>query len=261
MSVNLYTNILIIVSFNLMIFTKYVTLVNIIILLIMTLFTYIIFLSVVEQWTKFNSVGTMKIAFFSPILYFGTIFIGGFCALIDYLTLTFFFIFKPTTATILQTLYKERGVLNDEENLPMSIMEKLKLYNASDDKEIDDGDRKTDVADKNNLQGDELSGEYLIKKDKKPSIETINVKKLNGKKANLNEENKEDNEDNCDVSERKDLKSNKIVNNKNITNSKNGSSNNASTNFSGQRLFNQNEKLRINSNNVNHFQQIKKKKH
>ena len=260
MSVSLYTNILIIVSFNLMIFTKYITLVNVIILLVITLLTYIVFLIIVQEWTKFNSVGTIKVAFFSPTLWFGMIFVCGFCALIDFITLIFFFIFRPTTTTLLQTLYKERGKLNSEENLPLSIAEKLKIYNLSDERDIDEGDRKTDV---NNMQGDELSEEYLLKKNKKKtSIETINVKKLSAKKANLNEEKKEDIIDNYDESDRKDLKTNKIVSNKNIiSSSKNVSSNNASTNFSGQKLFNHNVKLKINSNNNNHFQQIKKKKH
>ena len=59
-SVNLFTNILIIVSIDLLIYTKYHTWINVVILIIVTFLSYILFLLLVHRLPMFNSVGTIQ---------------------------------------------------------------------------------------------------------------------------------------------------------------------------------------------------------
>ena len=190
MSVNLYTNILIIVSINLMIFTKYFTWMNFIMIILITFTSYAVFLIIVESWDFFNSVGTMRVAFLSPVFWVNLLFICGTCALIDYFTLTFSFVFRPNTVTELQLLFKERGKLNSEENLPLLISEKLDIYNG-EDKIINDEneEKKTEIVEKK-----DLSEDCLIKKDiKNDNTDVIKVINMPEKK---NEENDFDFDDN-----------------------------------------------------------------
>ena len=205
MSVNLYTNILIIVSINLMIFTKYFTWLNFIILILITFAAYAVFLIIVEVWDFFNSVGTMLVAFSSSVLWANLIFICGTCGLIDYFTLTFYFVFKPNTVTALQMLLRERGKLNNEENLPLLISEKLDIYNGEDKNNDDDENLKKDAGEKK-----DLSEDSLIKKtnnDKDGIVKSINITE------NKNEDDDFDFDENYtdDFSEHmsKELKTNK----------------------------------------------------
>ena len=128
-SVNLFTCVLIIVTLDLFIFTKYITWINAIIVLIFTIIAYIIFVISSHHSTFFKSVGTMAVAFGSPRLWMSIIFICGTCALIDFFLLGFDFIFIKTLGKILEKLYNERGPLNDDSNLPRCIREKIDMYN------------------------------------------------------------------------------------------------------------------------------------
>ena len=62
-NVNLYTCVLIFVTIDLMIFTKYHTWINMAIILVFTVIAYIIFVICAHHATMFNSVGTMAVAF------------------------------------------------------------------------------------------------------------------------------------------------------------------------------------------------------
>ena len=77
MSVDIYTNILIIVTTTLLITTKYHTWIHFVILFIVTFFAYICFILIVHQLTVFNSVGTMQVAFTSPVMWLNIVLICG----------------------------------------------------------------------------------------------------------------------------------------------------------------------------------------
>ena len=127
-SVNLFTSVLIVVTVDLIIFTKYHTWINWTILAIFTVLAYIIFVICAHHSTMFKSVATMATAFGSPRFWMSLIFICGTCAMIDYLVLGFDFIFRPTLGKILQRLLSQRGELNDEFNLPGCIGDKINRY-------------------------------------------------------------------------------------------------------------------------------------
>ena len=130
-SVNLFTNILIIVSVNLLIYTKYHTWINFVILLVITFFAYIIFLLIFHRMTMFNSVGTMTVAFRSGRFWMNIIFVGGTCGIIDFFLLGFNYIINPSSSKELQILLKKCDDM-DKMNInefPKNIREKLESYN------------------------------------------------------------------------------------------------------------------------------------
>ena len=80
----LFTNVLLIVSLDMIIFTQYHTWLNWIIIVCLTFGLYIIFLVMVEHMTVFSSSGTMKTTFNSGLVWMNFILVGGFCSLIDF---------------------------------------------------------------------------------------------------------------------------------------------------------------------------------
>lgn len=140
-SVNLFTNILLIVSIDLLIFTKYHTWINVVILISVTFISYIIFLSLVHNMTMFNSVGAIYYAFISGRFWMNMIFVGGTCALIDFFILGFKHIFQPSLANILQMLLNQNVVMDKNyiNDLPKPIREKMEIYNEFT---IDDNEDK-----------------------------------------------------------------------------------------------------------------------
>jgi len=125
-SINLFTNILIIVSIDLLIYTKYHTLINVAILIVITFISYIIFLILVHNMTMFNSVGTIKEAFLSKKFWMNLIFVGGTCGIIDFFILAFEYIYNPSTVKQLQILLNKTSTLdtNNTNDLPKKIKEK-----------------------------------------------------------------------------------------------------------------------------------------
>ena len=143
-SVTLFTNVLLIVSTDLLIYTKYHTWINFTILGIVTFVAYIAFIFAVHHMTLFNSVGTMMNTFSSYKIWIMFIFVCGTCALIDFTILAFNYSFNRTITILLQLQFNAIGKLNDEEEVPEEIKEKLKIYNQYEDNktENDDDDKK-----------------------------------------------------------------------------------------------------------------------
>ena len=168
-SVNLFTNILVIVSIELLIQTKYHTWINFVIILIITFLAYIIFLIIVQHLSMFNSVGTINIAFNSGRMWLNMIFVGGTCGIIDFFLLCIEFIFFPTMSTILQALVNKGISLNKDnaEQMPKIIKEKLMNYN-----------------------------EFKINNNEIAKAETVKEVIGNSKNNEVIKENKEDNKDN-----------------------------------------------------------------
>ena len=159
-SVCLFTNILLIVTTDLLIYTKYHTWINFVILGVVTFLAYILFIIVVHNWSFFNSVGTMVVTFKSTKIWFIFILNCGTCALIDFTILAFRYSFDRNITKLLQIQYNSSGVINDEEDTPEEVKEKLKIYNKYQEDKNEDNenrnenksklDEKEDVS-KNNL--------------------------------------------------------------------------------------------------------------
>ena len=88
-SVVLFTNILLIVSADMIIFTQYHTWINWVVVCTLTFMLYIIFLAMVESVTIFSSSGSMNYTFNSGLVWLNLILVTGLCALIDFSILIF----------------------------------------------------------------------------------------------------------------------------------------------------------------------------
>ena len=117
-SVCLYTNILLIVSSDLIIMTKYHTIINWILIIFLTFGLYIIFLVVVHILPLFNSMGTMKVAFNSSVIWLNFFLVLILCFIIDLFILAF-------NSTFLKSLKHEVQLLKDKDNISEEYIKSL----------------------------------------------------------------------------------------------------------------------------------------
>ena len=202
-SVNLFTNILIIVSIDLLLDTKYHTWINFVIILVITFVAYIIFIIIVHNMSMFNSYGTMYVAFNSARMWFNIIFVGGTCCLIDYFLLCLEFIFFPSLANKLQVLVNQKTdmSISNINGMPKIIQEIMENYVEikSDDnlyqaetKKVNIDNKDINIINEDNIyiEGDKDPELIKIKNNVIKGKESSNTKKLEGS-ANTNEnENK-----------------------------------------------------------------------
>jgi hypothetical protein len=107
---------------------KYHTLLNSIIIGVLSWLLYILFLILVQYSPMYNSFGTMVIAFSSPKMWLGLGVVQVACAMIDLFTLSFQMFFTNNITARLRILVKERGHLDNPVDLPDDINKCLKLY-------------------------------------------------------------------------------------------------------------------------------------
>ena len=188
-SVNLFTNILVIVTLELLIRTKYHTWINLVIILVITFLAYIIFLIIVQNLTMFNSVGTVGTAFNSGKMWLNIFFVGGTCAMIDFFLISFEFIFWPNLTRKLQVMVNQKMNLNshNSENMPKIVKEKLSFYN-----QFDPGEQIIQEAQNNIGENNINNKEIQAKNDLSQSNLQIKVEA----KKNMNKGNECSNEKN-----------------------------------------------------------------
>jgi phospholipid-transporting ATPase len=124
-SVDLYTNILFIVSIDLMIDTANITWINGVIMIASTFILYFIFLIAVHFMTLFNSYASIYNSVNSPILWLNLILVAGACFLFDYAVKSIKFLFKPNYANELQIAYSRYGPINSTKRLSKRMIKKL----------------------------------------------------------------------------------------------------------------------------------------
>ena len=187
-SVCLFTNILLIVTTDLLIYTKYHTWINFLILGVVTFLAYILFIIVVHNWTFFNSVGTMVYTFKSSKIWFIFILICGTCALFDFTILAFNFTFNRNITKLLQIQYNSTGIINDEEETPEEVKEKLKIYNKYEEDKVEDNDNDNKNKNRSKLddakEKDDVSNNDLLQpKDRSFFSKSISNEKSNTDKS------------------------------------------------------------------------------
>ena len=209
-SVNLFTNILVIVSLELLIHTKYHTWINCVILLVITFIAYIIFIIIVHHLSMFNSVGTMQVAFSSPKIWLNILFVGGTCALIDFFILGMEFIFFPSLTTVLQVLVNKNIEMNKEnvEKMPKLVKEILGNYNEfnkDNESGIEDNKNKEDDKDIMKIKDNMFTKELIAQKEK----DSLNT---NENEKNKNGENQRKNTTKSEVKAIKEQKQKELIN-------------------------------------------------
>ena len=243
-SVSLFTNILIIVSADIFIHTKYHTWINFVILGVVTALFYIVFIMAVHNMTLFNSVGTMVNTFNSIKIWLIFIFVGGTCALIDFTILAFNYSFNRNIVTLLQLMYNSIGKIDYDDDVPEEVKEKLKIVDKYDEKPKDNeeiefnknvsllrGDTNRSKVDHSNVQFIDQN-KNLFKAD-----ENINNRESNSnternsersEKVRLFSKNNKNNKNNkkvssSDISDSTDKKNNNRSNSKSISHSSSNS--------------------------------------
>ena len=185
-SVCLFTNMLLIVSGDLLVYTKYHTWINFVLMGVTTFVLYIGFVFLVHNVSYFNSVGTMFNTFRSAKIWFLFIFIVGTCILIDF--------------------------IDNEEDVPDEIKEKLKIYKTNETETDDNKDENTKLE-------EESKNELLKEKSKKifdEESENSDSKKIsNSEKSSKNLDKKKskfknNSESESSNKEEKDNKNNKL---------------------------------------------------
>ena len=173
-SVDLYTNIIFIVSIDLIIDTANITWINIVIQLGSTFCLYIIFLIAVHFMPLFNSYASIYNSVNSPLLWLNLIFVFSACFLFDYTSKAVLYIFKPNYARELQIVYNKYGRINSTERLSTKIKKKLHHINKNSINE----DIKEESLKQKKEREREREGEGIKKKESKRKIERENG--LNG---------------------------------------------------------------------------------
>jgi phospholipid-transporting ATPase len=169
-SVDLYTNILFIVSINLIIDTANITWINVVIQLGSTFGFYIIFLCAVHFMPTFNSYASIYNSVNSPILWLNLIFVFSACFLFDYSMKSLDFIFRPNYANELQIVYNRFGPINSTKNLSKRIIKVLQKTNF--DENIVEEDK---ILNKENEQKERKKKRKNNKYDKDIEIHSISL--------------------------------------------------------------------------------------
>ena len=223
-SVNLFTNILIIVSLELLIETKYHTWINGVIIIVITFIAYIIFLFIVQNLSMFNSVGTIDEAFNSGRMWMNLLFVGGTCGIIDFFIVSFEYIFFPSLTKKLQVLVNKKidMKLNNIENMPKIIKEKLNVYNefrngdgdVKDNENENQKNKKETKIESNQTESDVPNKIGIIKRKNWNQLNEPNTEKnkknntvTNDHDNNENQNKKNDNNENNDEEDSNRLKS------------------------------------------------------
>ena len=162
-SVDLYTNIIIIVSVDLLVDTFYLTWINGVIQAGTTFLLYIIFLIIVHYWSFFNSFASIKDSVSSSLFWLNIIIVAVASFLFDFTILAVKYLFIPSMCRELKLVYNQYGPINTTEHLSERIIEKLKVYDENEKITVDD------ILEKNNNGNNEENSDMKIIK-----IENIN---------------------------------------------------------------------------------------
>ena len=126
-SVLIYTNIILIVSLDLFIYTRYHTWIHFIILIGISIILYTLFLIIVHNWDFFNSYASIEGSATASLFWLNLLIVTCFCIMIDLAIKGFKYIFIPNLSRTLQILLSKYGRLDSEDILPYFIKQKLKM--------------------------------------------------------------------------------------------------------------------------------------
>ena len=224
-SVCLYTNILLIVTADLIILTKYHTFLNWIFIIFITIFLYIIFLICVQRFSAFKSMGTMKVTFDSLLIWLNCFIVLIICISIDLFILGINSIFFKSLRHEVQLL-ENKDNISDEyiQNLNSPIKELL--YEKLNKEFKNETEKENEKLNKEfRKETEKEKGKIIIENEEEIKINnsksTINVNAIKVNNSNLD---KIENESNLNMIN----KANNIKNNVSILKQKDKNVNNPS---------------------------------
>ena len=200
-SVCLYTNILLIVTVDLIIEMKFHNYIVWLLIIFLTIFLYIIFLIFVERIVFFNSVGTMKITFNSLLVWIDFIFVNGICALFNFVILSFKNIFIKSIHNDVVLIKEKDNLFHDYvKNFPEQI-KKLLAYKGCyvENNENENIGNKPKV--NKTFKKHSSLRRVKIKKQKTNCVEFIGVDDDKEKDIDIIDDNNDNNKENEDENE------------------------------------------------------------
>jgi hypothetical protein len=178
-SVNMYTNILLIVTINLVLYTKYFTYLNFLLIFVTTFFLYAIFIILVHNMSLFNSVGTMNVAVFSVKMWICVICNCGLCFIIDY-TIK---VYKNLIVSSIRNEIKQVDDKDDLDNIPLKLKKLLLLKQEKKNKKkrkiSSDDEESKDEEEEEEEENEEKEEDENEKEDKIEYIEDIETPNFN----------------------------------------------------------------------------------
>ena len=158
-SADLYSNILMIVTIDMIMFTKYHTIINVIIVLALTYLLYALFLLTIEKINILSSSGTMSVTFSSTLVWMNIILVSGACGLLDFVILSFNQLFIKNFYHHLRSLTKKNDISYKYiETLPIELKnllledERVKEFNKNNENNNNDNISNQDLNDKISVQ-------------------------------------------------------------------------------------------------------------
>ena len=220
----LYTNILLIVSFDVVIFTQYHTWINWVIVACLTFLLYIIFLLMVEHIPFSTSFGTMNYTFNSALVWMNLFFVSGFCALFDFSIVIFKQFFIRSIHNLIKTL-KNKDDINYEyiKTLPIELQhllfkdDRVKEFNKNKIQEINNFI--------NDINNNEIQNKAtnIVKEENKNDLNDNKitlVTNLNKKLNQISENNNINNKENEDILTIKKQSNKSLINDNKFTKKK-----------------------------------------
>ena len=205
-SVCLFSNVLLIVTIDLIIEMKFHNYIVWLLIIFLTIFLFIIFLLIVERLVFFNSVGTMKITFKSLLIWLNLLFFNGLCALFNFVILSFKTIFIKNFHNEIILIKEKDNLFHDYVKTFPNQIKKLLAYkgcfvenNDKENKEIKPKVNKT-------FKKHSSLRRVKIKKQKTNSVEFIGVDNDKEKDIDIIDDNNiNDNDDNKEIENAKEI--------------------------------------------------------
>ena len=219
-SVVLFTNILLIVSIDVIIFTQYHTWINWVTIGTLTFLFYILFLLAVNNMTFFTSSGTMNNAFNSALVWMNFIFISGTCGLIDFSILIFKQFFVKRIFNLVKSLKNKDDISYEYiKTMPQELQDLLLI----DDRVKEFNKCKNDTFDNNskinlvieNINNNENNKNEDIKDKENDKTEDIKNQQIN--LALNNNINENEQYENNNINDKKNKKEHMIKKTKKST--------------------------------------------
>ena len=199
----LYTNILMIVTIDIIIFTKYHTAINWLVIVTLTYLLYILFLLVVENVNIFTSSGSLDYTFKSGLVWMIIILVSGLCGLIDFVILSFNQLFVKSLTHQIKYLSNLDDISYQYiQTLPIDLQnllledDKVKEYNKENNLSLNINKSNKEIIHNNTKQLNNSINiiNINISNNDLKKIKTISSKMSNADIKNINNKINNDNE-------------------------------------------------------------------
>ena len=180
-------------------------------IIFLTIIVYIIFLLFVERMTMFNSVGTMAITFDSLLVWLNLIFVNGFCALFNFVILSFKTIFIKSIHNDIITIKEKDNLFHEYVKTFPEQIKKLLAYKGCYVESNENENQVNKIKVSKTLKKHSSLRRVKMKRTKTNCVEFVGVNDdkerdidiIDGENDNNNKENENDNDNEINIYNRR----------------------------------------------------------